>query len=73
MEESRGHRGTHRGSTIAEAMSHSMLHASMLGQEELRIFDELISRFDTLSEIEKLFDITRVNPTRQRGRRAKVF
>jgi hypothetical protein len=29
-----------------------MLHASMLGEEELRIFEELISRFDSLSEAE---------------------
>jgi uncharacterized damage-inducible protein DinB len=33
-------------------MSHSMMHTSMLGQEELRIFEELISRFDSLSEAE---------------------
>jgi hypothetical protein len=44
-------------------MSHSMMHASMLGQEELRSFDEPISRFDSLSDVEKLFDIRRVNPT----------
>jgi hypothetical protein len=31
-------------------MSHSMMHTSMLRQEELRIFEELISRFDSLSE-----------------------
>jgi hypothetical protein len=31
-------------------MSHSMMHTSMLIQEELRIFEELISRFDSLSE-----------------------
>jgi hypothetical protein len=29
-----------------------MVHASMLGQEELRIFEELISRFDSLGEAE---------------------
>jgi hypothetical protein len=33
-------------------MSHSMMHTSMLRQEELRIFEELISRFDSLSEAE---------------------
>jgi hypothetical protein len=33
-------------------MRHSMMHTSMLGQEELRIFEELISRFDSLSEAE---------------------
>ncbi len=50
-----------------------MIHASMLGQEELRIFDELVSRFDSLGEVDELLGITRVNQTRQRGRRAKVF
>ena len=29
-----------------------MMHTSMLRQEELRIFEELISRFDSLSEAE---------------------
>jgi hypothetical protein len=33
-------------------MSHSMMHTSMLRQEELRIFEELISRFDSLSGAE---------------------
>jgi hypothetical protein len=33
-------------------MSHSMMHASMLRQEEVRIFEELISRFDSLSEVQ---------------------
>jgi hypothetical protein len=41
MEESQSHRGTHRGYTIAEAMSHSMMHTSMLTGEELWIFEEL--------------------------------
>jgi hypothetical protein len=50
LEESPGHRGTHRGSTIAEAVSQSMMHTSMLEREELRIFEELISRFDSLTE-----------------------
>jgi hypothetical protein len=31
-------------------MSHSMMHTSRLRQEELRIFEELILRFDSLSE-----------------------
>jgi hypothetical protein len=46
MEKSGGHRGTHRESIVAEAV----IYTSMLGQEELRIFEELISRFDSLSE-----------------------
>jgi hypothetical protein len=50
MEESHGNRGTHRGSTIAEAVSQSMMHTSILEREELRIFEELISRFDSLTE-----------------------
>jgi len=33
-------------------MSQSMMHTLMLRQEELRIFEELISRFDSLSEAE---------------------
>jgi hypothetical protein len=33
-------------------MSHSMMHTSMLRQEELRIFEELISRLDSLIEAE---------------------
>jgi hypothetical protein len=33
MEESQGHRGTHRGSTIAEAMSNSVTHTSRLARE----------------------------------------
>src|SRR5260370_8966732 len=52
MEESQGHRRTYRGSTIAEAMSHSTTHTSVLAGEELRIFEELISRFDSLTEAE---------------------
>ena len=31
-------------------MSHSMMHMSMLEREEDRIFEELISRFDSLTE-----------------------
>jgi hypothetical protein len=31
-------------------MSHSMIHTSILGREELRIFEELNSQFDSLSE-----------------------
>jgi hypothetical protein len=31
-------------------MSHSMMHTSTLEREELRIFEELISRFDSLSD-----------------------
>jgi hypothetical protein len=50
MEESHGHRGTRRGSTMAEAMSHSMMHMSMLAREELRIFEGLVPRFDSLSK-----------------------
>ena len=34
-------------------MSHSMMLTSMLGREELRIFEELISRFDSLSEAQR--------------------
>jgi Mycothiol maleylpyruvate isomerase N-terminal domain len=49
MEESDGHCGTHRGSTIAEAVSQSMMHTSVLEREELRIFEELLSRFDSLT------------------------
>src|SRR6266436_6661998 len=52
MEESHGYRRTHRGSTIAGTLSRSMMHGSMLEGEELRIFEELISRFDSLSEAE---------------------
>jgi len=33
-------------------MSHSTMHTSVLAREELRIFEELISRFDPLSEAE---------------------
>jgi hypothetical protein len=44
------------------------MHTSILAREELRVFDELISPFDSLSEVEE-----RVNPTRQSGRHAKVF
>jgi len=33
-------------------MSHSTMHTSVLAREELRIFEELISRFDSLSEAE---------------------
>jgi len=33
-------------------MSHSTTHTSVLAGEELRIFEELISRFDSLSEAE---------------------
>ena len=33
-------------------MSHSTMHMSVLAREELRIFEELISRFDSLSEAE---------------------
>jgi Mycothiol maleylpyruvate isomerase N-terminal domain len=33
-------------------MSHSTMHTSVLAREELRIFEELISRFDLLSEAE---------------------
>jgi hypothetical protein len=33
-------------------MSHSMMHTSMLRQEELPIFEELISRLDSLIEAE---------------------
>jgi hypothetical protein len=51
MEESHGHRGTHRRSTIAGAMNHSIMHTSMLAREELRIFEKLISRFDSLTEV----------------------
>jgi hypothetical protein len=50
MEESEGHRGTHRELTVARAVSQSMMYASMLEREELRIFEELISRFDSLAE-----------------------
>jgi hypothetical protein len=35
---------------MAEAMSHSMMHMSMLAREELRIFEGLVSRFDSLSK-----------------------
>src|SRR5712664_4497153 len=50
MEESQGHRGTPRGSTVAKAVSQSMMHTSILEREELRIFEELISGFDSLTE-----------------------
>jgi hypothetical protein len=33
-------------------MSQSMIHTSTLGREELRTFEELISRFDSLSEVQ---------------------
>jgi len=33
-------------------MSHSTMHTSVLAREELRIFEELISQFDSLSEAE---------------------
>jgi hypothetical protein len=50
VEEPHGHCGTHRGSRIDETVSYSMIHASMLELEERRIFEELISRFDSLTE-----------------------
>jgi uncharacterized damage-inducible protein DinB len=52
MEESQGHRGTHRGSTIPEGVNQSMMHTSILEREELRIFEGLISRFDSLTEVQ---------------------
>jgi hypothetical protein len=33
-------------------MSHSTTHTSVLAREKLRIFEELISQFDSLSEAE---------------------
>src|SRR5258708_36137934 len=50
MEESQGSRRTHRESTVARAVSQSMMYMSMLEREELRMFEELISRFDSLAE-----------------------
>jgi hypothetical protein len=37
---------------MAEAVSHSMMLMSMLAREELRIFEGLVSRFDSLSKHE---------------------
>src|SRR5712664_3041163 len=50
MEESQGSRRTHREFTVARAVSQSMMYMSMLEREELRMFEELISRFDSLAE-----------------------
>jgi len=50
MEESQGHRRAHREFTVARAVSQSMMYVSMLEREELRMFEELISRFDSLAE-----------------------
>ena len=35
---------------MAKAMSHSMMHMSMLARQELRIFQGFVSRFDSLSK-----------------------
>src|SRR5258705_13844713 len=65
MEESHGRRRTYRGSTIAEAMSHSTMHTSVLAREELRIFEELISQFDSLSKAEmRAVGVTREWPAK---------
>ena len=50
MEEPQGHRGTHREFIVTGAGSRSMMYASVLAREELRILEELISRFDSLTE-----------------------
>jgi hypothetical protein len=50
MQEPQGHRGTHRELIVSGAGSRSMIYASVLAREELRIFEELISRFDSLTE-----------------------
>src|SRR5258705_79111 len=46
MQEPQGHRGTHRELIVTGAGSRSMMYASVLAREELRIMEELISRFD---------------------------
>ncbi len=50
MQEPQGHRGTHRELIVTGAGSRSMMYASVLAREELRIMEELISRFDSLTE-----------------------
>ena len=50
MQEPQGHRGTHRELIVTGAGSRSMMYASVLAREELRILEELISRFDSLTE-----------------------
>jgi len=50
MQERQGHRGTRRELIVTGAGSRSMMYASVLAREELRILEELISRFDSLTE-----------------------